>query len=94
MINHISGNVSEISPTHVVIDCNGVGYFLHLSLQTYEQIKHKQNLTLLSHLAIKEDSHTLYGFAAEDERHLFRQLITVSGIGTNTARMIFVESGC
>lgn len=87
MIAHIKGRLVEKTPTYVVIDCNGVGYKLNISLQTYTSIE-DENCKLLTHLSVKEDSHTLYGFFTADERELFRQLISVSGVGPNTARMI------
>ena len=87
MISHINGKLVEKTPTYVVIDCNGVGYKLNISLQTYSSIQ-AENCKLLTHLAVKEDSHTLYGFYTSEERHLFRQLISVSGVGPSTARMI------
>lgn len=88
MIAHIQGKVTHRSPTYVVIDCGGVGYGIQISLNTYGKISDTENLRLLTVLSIKEDSHTLYGFADEEERLLFLQLISVSGVGTNTARMI------
>jgi len=87
MISHINGRLIEKTPTYVVIDCNGVGYKLNISLQTYSAIQ-TENCKLLTHLSIKEDAHTLYGFYTSDERELFRQLISVSGVGPSTARMI------
>lgn len=87
MISHINGKLVEKTPTYVVIDCNGVGYKLNISLQTYSAIQ-TENCKLLTHLSIKEDSHTLYGFYTDEERDLFRQLISVSGVGPSTARMI------
>ena len=87
MISHINGKLVEKTPTYVVIDCNGVGYKLNISLQTYSSIQ-TENCKLLTHLAVKEDSHTLYGFYTSEERDLFRQLISVSGVGPSTARMI------
>ena len=87
MISHINGRLVEKTPTYVVIDCNGVGYKLNISLQTYSSIQ-TENCKLLTHLAVKEDSHTLYGFFTSEERDLFRQLISVSGVGPSTARMI------
>lgn len=88
MIDHLSGKLDKITPTYVVIDCNGIGYIAHISLHTYTQIKDASTLKILTHLAIREDAHVLYGFAEEHERELFRQLISVSGIGSATARMI------
>ena len=86
MITHIRGRLVEKSPTAVVIDCNGVGYFIHISLHTFSQLKDDESIKLLTHLQIKEDAHQLYGFATSMEREIFRLLISVSGIGTNTAR--------
>ena len=86
MITQIRGRLVEKSPTAVVIDCNGVGYFIHISLHTFSQLKDDESIKLLTHLQIKEDAHQLYGFATLMEREIFRLLISVSGIGTNTAR--------
>ncbi|MDA9069129.1 Holliday junction branch migration protein RuvA [Algibacter sp.] len=86
MITHIQGKLSEKNPTHVVIDCNGVGYMLNISLHTYSQISDKEQLKLFTHLQVKEDSHTLYGFSSLAEREIFRLLISVSGIGASIAR--------
>ena len=86
MITHIRGRLVDKSPTALVIDCNGVGYFIHISLHTFSQLKDDESIKLLTHLQIKEDAHQLYGFATVMEREIFRLLISVSGIGTNTAR--------
>jgi Holliday junction DNA helicase RuvA len=86
MITHIQGKLTEKNPTDVVIDCNGVGYLLNISLHTYSQIPDVENLRLYTHLQVKEDSHTLYGFSSLAEREIFRLLISVSGIGASTAR--------
>lgn len=86
MITHIQGKLTEKNPTHVVIDCNGVGYMLNISLHTFSQIPDAENLKLFTHLQVKEDSHTLYGFSSLAEREIFRLLISVSGIGASTAR--------
>lgn len=88
MIAHIEGKMVSKTPTLVVIDCGGVGYQMHISMHTYEQIGNSEKLKLFTHLVIKEDSHTLYGFADEDERQLFIHLISVSGVGPNTARLM------
>ena len=87
MITHIKGKLVEKTPTYVVIDCNGIGYKLHISLQTYSNIK-EENCFLFTHLSVKEDSHTLYGFSDEQERTLFRNLISVSGVGPSTAQVV------
>ncbi len=86
MITHIRGKLVEKNPTDVVIDCNGVGYLLNISLHTFSQIPNEEHLKLYTHLQVKEDAHSLYGFASKGERDVFRLLISVSGIGTNTAR--------
>jgi holliday junction DNA helicase RuvA len=86
MITHIQGRLIEKKPTDVVIDCNGVGYILNISLHTYSQIPDQENLKLYTHLQVKEDSHTLFGFSSLSEREIFRLLISVSGIGTSIAR--------
>jgi Holliday junction DNA helicase RuvA len=86
MITHIQGRLTEKNPTNVVIDCNGVGYLINISLHTFSQIPEQENLKLYTHLQVREDAHTLYGFSSLAEREIFRLLISVSGIGTNTAR--------
>ncbi|MGZ0015206.1 Holliday junction branch migration protein RuvA [Yeosuana sp. AK3] len=86
MITHIQGKLIEKNPTDVVIDCHGVGYKLNISLHTYSQIPDNELLKLYTHLQVKEDSHTLYGFSSLAEREIFRLLISVSGIGSNIAR--------
>ena len=86
MITQLIGRLVEKSPTQVVIDCNGVGYFVHISLHTYSQLGSDENIKLFTHLQVKEDSHTLFGFFSTIERAVFQQLISVSGIGASTAR--------
>ncbi|SHI90816.1 Holliday junction branch migration protein RuvA [Algibacter luteus] len=86
MITHIQGKLTEKNPTHVVIECNGVGYMLNISLHTFSQIPNQEHLKLFTHLQVKEDSHTLYGFSSLAEREIFRLLISVSGIGSSIAR--------
>lgn len=88
MYNHFEGRVSEKTPTYAVIDCGGVGYLLHISLNTYTKMGSSEKAKLFAHLAVREDAHVLYGFADEEERELFRHLISVSGVGPGTARMI------
>ncbi len=88
MYNHLRGRLIEKNPTYVVIECNGVGYYVNISLSTYEHIGSEEGVMLYTHLAVREDALTLYGFAGEGEREIFRQLISVSGVGANTARMI------
>ena len=86
MITHLEGKLVEKNPTDIVIDCNGIGYFVNISLHTFSQIPDKEHIKLYTHLQVKEDSHTLYGFSSKTERELFKLLISVSGIGANTAR--------
>jgi Holliday junction DNA helicase RuvA len=85
MITHIEGKLVEKNLTDVVIDCNGVGYLLHISLHTYSQIPDKEKLKLYTFLLVREDSHTLYGFSSIAEREVFKLLISVSGVGASTA---------
>ena len=86
MITQLTGRLVEKSPTEVVIDCNGVGYLVHISLHTFTQLSNDENIKLFTHLQVKEDSHTLFGFQTTIERAIFQQLISVSGIGASTAR--------
>ena len=88
MITQIKGRLIEKSPTELVIDCNGIGYSINISLNTYSQIGDDENIKLFTHLIIKEDSHSLYGFFKKSERSLFKLLISVSGVGASTARMM------
>ena len=86
MITQLRGRLVEKSPTSVVIDCQGVGYLVNISLFTFGQLTDEENIQLFTHLQVREDAHTLYGFTTDLERHLFRLLIGISGIGANTAR--------
>jgi Holliday junction DNA helicase RuvA len=86
MIAHIQGKLVEKTPTEVVIECHGVGYEIHISLHTYSQIPDSENVKLYTFLQIKEDAHSLFGFADKKERELFKLLISVSGIGASIAR--------
>ena len=86
MITQIKGRLVEKSPTELVIDCNGIGYLVNISLNTYSLLSDSENISLYTHLQVKEDSHTLFGFFEKTERNLFRKLISVSGIGASTAR--------
>jgi len=86
MITHIKGKLVEKSPTSVIIDVNGIGYLINISLNTFSAIPDQENLKLYTHLQIKEDSHTLFGFYSLKEREIFRLLISVSGIGASIAR--------
>ena len=86
MITHIHGRLVEKNPTDVVIDCNGVGYLLNISLHTFSQIPDEENLKLYTYLQVKEDAHTLFGFSSVSEREMFKLLISVNGIGASIAR--------
>ena len=86
MITHLEGKLVEKNPTDVVIDCNGVGYFINISLNTFSQIPDREHLKLYTYLQVREDSNSLYGFSSKTEREIFKLLISVSGIGANTAR--------
>jgi Holliday junction DNA helicase RuvA len=88
MINHINGKISEKTPTHIVVEANGVGYYVHISLTTYTKLLDLNDIKILTYLSIKEDAHTLYGFFDAEEREMFKLLISVNGVGTNTARMM------
>ena len=86
MINHLQGRLVEKTPTDVVIDCGGVGYFVNISLHTFSQLPTSENVKLFTHLQVREDAHTLYGFSTGLEREIFRLLLTVSGVGASIAR--------
>lgn len=88
MIEYIKGNLIEITPTDLVLECHGTGYKILISLQTYEALNGKNETTVYIHHYIREDEELYYGFASKDERELFRLLIGVSGIGASTARMM------
>ena len=86
MITQLKGLLVEKYPTHLVIDCHGVGYQVNISLHTFGQLKNQDSIKIYTHLQIKEDAHILYGFITELERSIFRLLISVSGIGSSIAR--------
>ena len=88
MITYIKGAISYKSPTYIVVEAGGIGYHVNISLHTYGQIEKLEQVQILTYLHIKEDSHTLYGFAEETERKLFKHLISVSGVGTATAQVL------
>ena len=86
MITQVRGRLVEKSPTEVVVDCNGVGYLLHISLNTFASLPKDENVVLFTHLSIREDAHTLFGFINKTEREIFKLLISVSGVGPSIAR--------
>jgi Holliday junction DNA helicase RuvA len=88
MIHHLRGRLVEKTPTYAVIECAGVGYQVHISLHTFEQLGQEESVLLHTHLVVREDAQLLYGFAHPEERELFLMLLGVSGVGANTARMI------
>jgi Holliday junction DNA helicase RuvA len=88
MYEYISGKVAELAPAYAVVEAGGVGYYLNISLQTYAAVEGSEEAKLYVHFIVREDVQQLYGFATKLERELFRQLISVSGVGGNTARMI------
>jgi holliday junction DNA helicase RuvA len=88
MINYIKGTITEINPASVTIETGGVGYLIQISVNTYSKLDGKAEFKILVHEVLREDSHQLFGFADSTERDIFRLLISVSGIGANTARMM------
>jgi len=88
VIEYIKGEIVELTPANAVIECGNIGYFLHISLNTYTAISEKKECKLYVYEAIREDAFTLFGFSEKHERDLFLQLISVSGVGASTARMI------
>ena len=86
MISHLSGKLVSKSPTALVVECNGIGYEVNISLNTYSRIIDSEQIKIFTHLQVREDSHSIFGFFDELERSVFRLLISVSGIGANTAR--------
>ena len=88
MITQIKGRLIEKSPTQLVIDCNGIGYSVNISLYTFSKLSEEENIKVFTHLIIKEDSHSLFGFLTKGERELFQLLISVSGVGASTARVM------
>ncbi|MGD1944864.1 MAG: Holliday junction branch migration protein RuvA [Croceivirga sp.] len=86
MIHHLNGKLVEKNPTYLIVECNGVGYFLHISLHTFSLLPSDEKIKIYTHLQIKEDSHTLFGFMDRAEREIFLLLISISGIGPSIAR--------
>lgn len=92
MITYIIGDLVSIDPTELILECGGIGYALNISLNTYEALNGKKKAKVYVHEVIREDTYALYGFAEERERALFSDLITVSGVGPNTARLVLSSS--
>lgn len=89
MINYLQGKLAEKSPTQIVIDCHGVGYEVNISLYTYGKLPQDEAVKIFTYLQVREDAQVLYGFMDKTEREVFTKLISVSGIGASTARMMF-----
>jgi len=88
MYDYIKGKITELTPTYVVLDNNGCGFLIHISLTTYSKFSPGMETTVYVHQVIREDAHLLYGFSSKEEREMFRLLISVSGVGASTARVI------
>lgn len=88
MYEYIEGKVADTNPAHAVLDVNGVGYLINISLFTYSHMQGSETYKLYTHLVVREDAQMLFGFSTDQERQLFRHLISVSGVGANTARLI------
>jgi holliday junction DNA helicase RuvA len=88
MIDYIKGNVTQVTPTFVTLETGGIGYFINISLTTFSKLEGKTEFKMLIHEIIREDTHQLFGFADTEERDIFRSLISVTGVGANTARMM------
>jgi holliday junction DNA helicase RuvA len=88
MIEYIKGNITQITPTFVIVETSGIGYFINISLTTFSNLENKSDVRILIHEVIREDTHQLFGFSEKGEREIFRHLISVSGVGANTARMM------
>jgi len=93
MINHLNGKLIEKHPSHLIVECGGIGYFVNISLNTFEKIPNNEAIKIFIHLSIREDAHVMYGFSEESERVMFRQLVSVSGIGPSTAVLILSALG-
>jgi len=88
MIDYIKGNIAQLTPTFITVETSGIGYFINISLTTFSKLENKSEIKILIHEIIREDTHQLYGFADPEEREVFRHLISVTGVGSNTARMM------
>ncbi len=88
MIDYIKGEITQITPTFLTMETGGIGYLINISLTTFSKLEGKKDFKILVYEVIREDSHQLFGFADSEERDIFRLLISVSGVGANTARMM------
>jgi Holliday junction DNA helicase RuvA len=88
MIDYIKGSIAKVTPACVVLETAGIGYFINISLTTFSELENKAEVKILVHEVIREDAHQLFGFATDKEREIFRHLISVTGVGANTARMM------
>lgn len=88
MYEYIRGNIADISPANIIIETGGIGYFINISLNSYSKLSGKKEAKLFLHQIVREDAHTLFGFSDANERELFRNLISVNGVGANTANMM------
>lgn len=88
MIEYIKGDIAELTPTYAIIDNHGIGYYMNISLYSFSALQNAKSATLYAYEAIREDAHTLFGFTEKEEREMFLLLISVSGVGPNSARMI------
>ena len=88
MIAYLKGKLTHKEPTHVIIEVNGIGYHVHISLNTYSEIKDREDIRLSTYLQIREDAHVLFGFSSESEKSMFQNLISVNGVGPSTALVV------
>jgi len=88
VLDYIKGQISELNPANMVIETNGIGYFINISLNTYSKLTEQKNVKIFIHEIIREDTHELYGFYTQEERNVYRKLISVSGVGPSTARIM------
>lgn len=88
MYAYLNGKISLKTPTHVYLDCNGIAFFVNITLHTFSQLEQDAFVKLYTHLVVREDAHILYGFISEEEKNMFLHLISVSGVGPNTARLV------
>lgn len=94
MLDYVKGKIEELTPTDIVVDCNGIGFHAQISLQTYSALEHSSETKLYLHHVLREDEELFYGFSNKDERELFRLLISVSGVGVGTARVMLSSLSC